>query len=56
MKNSLTYPADYVTEHGVCDFVMHVRKFAESDCYLRYVRPPVRMEQLGFNWTDFGEI
>ena len=41
-------------------FLMHVRKIAKGDCWLRhvclYVRPSVRMEQLGSHWTDFHEI
>ena len=31
-----------------------VRKIAKSD-YQLYVRPSVRMEQLGSQWTDFDE-
>ena len=33
-----------------------VRKFDESDSYLRHVCPSVRMKQLGSHWTDFHEI
>ena len=31
-------------------------KISKSDQKLRYVCPSVRMEQLGFHWTDFHEI
>jgi hypothetical protein len=38
---------------------MRVRKIAKSDYQLRHVFlpvcPSVRMEQLGYNWTDFHE-
>jgi hypothetical protein len=33
-----------------------VRKIAKSDNELRHVRPSVRMEQLGSDWTDFHVI
>jgi hypothetical protein len=39
--------------HG---FIKRIRKIAESDHYLRLVRPSVRMVQLSFHWTDFHEI
>jgi len=32
------------------------RKISKSDHYLHYVCPSVRMEHLGFHWTDFNEI
>jgi hypothetical protein len=40
-------------------FIPHfeaLRRIAKSDCYLRYVRLSVRMEQLGSHWADFQEI
>jgi hypothetical protein len=33
-----------------------VRKTAKSECYIRYVCPSVRVEQLGSYWTYFHEI
>jgi len=33
-----------------------VRSIAKSDYSFMSVRPPVRMEQLSFHWTDFHEI
>jgi len=33
-----------------------VRTTAKSDYYLRHVCPSDRMEQLGYNWTDFHEV
>jgi hypothetical protein len=35
---------------------MHVRKIANSDYFALSVCLPVRMEQLGSQWTDFREI
>jgi len=31
-------------------------KFIKSDCQLRHVCLPVRMELLGLHWTDFYKI
>ena len=43
----------------LCNFLKHFRRFrkiAKSYYWLRHVRPPVCMEQLGSHWTDFHEI
>ena len=34
----------------------HVLEIAKNDVYLCHARLSVRMEQLGFHWTDFHEI
>jgi hypothetical protein len=35
---------------------MRLRKIAKSGYELRHVRLSIRIEQLGFHWTDFSEI
>jgi hypothetical protein len=35
---------------------MRVPKIAINDCYVRHIRPSVRMEQLGSQLTDFHVI
>jgi hypothetical protein len=39
---------------SLVDVFAKLRKAAVS--FVRYVRPPVRMEELGSHWTDFHEI
>jgi hypothetical protein len=45
----------FIVNHAGNTF-RRVRKIAKRDYYLRHVRLSVRMEQLGFHWTDFHEI
>ena len=54
IKFFVSFHADGRTDGRTDTWIL--TKIAKDDCWLRLVRPSVRMEQLGSHWTDFHKI